>query len=147
MKQIFVVGRVGNDAEVTYTPNGLAVAKFSIAVDNGKDKDGNKKAATWMKCAIWRERGEKLAPHIKKGGVVAVSGDVDARAWTDKNSGEARCQMEINVNQFTFGGGKTDSGEDGGSPGQQEGRAQQTTAALKAQDRASQPIDDTDIPF
>ena len=138
MKQIFVVGRVGNDAEVTYTPNGLAVAKFSIAVDNGKDKDGNRKAATWVKCAIWRERGEKLAPHIKKGSVVAVSGDVDARAWTDKNSGEARCQMEINVNQFTFGGGKTDSGDEAPA---------QAAATSKAQDRASQPIDSEDIPF
>jgi len=138
MKQIFVVGRVGQNAEVTYTPNGIAVAKFSIAVDNGKDKDGNRKPATWLKANIWRERAEKLAPYILKGGIVAVSGDVDARAWTDKNSGEARCQMEINVNQFTFGGGKTDSGDEAPA---------QAAATPKAQDRASQPIDDLDIPF
>src|ERR1039458_6730152 len=131
MKQIFVVGRVGSDCEVTYTPNGLAVAKFSIAVDNGKDKDGGRKAATWFKANIWRERGEKLAPHIKKGNVVAVSGDVDARAWTDKNSGEARCQMEINVNQFTFGGGKNESADEAPA---------QAASTPKAQDRASQPI-------
>ena len=138
MKQIFVVGRVGQNAEVTYTPNGIAVAKFSIAVDNGKDKDGNRKPATWLKANIWRERAEKLAPYILKGGIVAVSGDVDCRAWTDKNSGEARCQMEINVNQFTFGGGKNDSGDEAPA---------QAAATPKAQDRASQPIDDLDIPF
>src|SRR6266571_5106698 len=104
MKQGFFVGRVGGDAELTYTPQGIAVTKFSLAIDNGKDKEGEKKQATWVKAVIWRERGEKLAPHIKKGIVVAVSGDIDARAWIDKNSGDARCQIEMNVDKFTFGG-------------------------------------------
>jgi single-strand DNA-binding protein len=140
MKQGFFVGRVGGDAEVTYTPQGIAVAKFSLAIDNGKDKEGQRRNATWVKCAIWRDRAEKLAPYIKKGIVVAVSGDVDARAWIDKQSGEARCQMEMNVNQFTFGGSSSKS-EDAGSPGQQEGRAQQEAQRQPA------PITDEDIPF
>jgi single-strand DNA-binding protein len=111
MKQGFFVGRVGSDAEVTYTPQGLAVAKFSIAIDNGKDKEGQKKNPTWVKCAIWRDRAEKLAPYIKKGIMVAVAGDVDARAWIDKNTGDARCSMEMNVNVFTFGGGNGEKSE------------------------------------
>src|SRR5579863_7105108 len=111
MKIGMFVGRVGGDAETTYTPQGIAVTKFSLAIDNGKDKEGEKREATWVKCVIWRERGEKLGPHIKKGIVVAVSGDIDARAWIDKNSGDARCQMEMNVNQFTFGGSSA-SGRD-----------------------------------
>ena len=138
MKQIFVVGRVGNDAEVTYTQSGIPVAKFSIAVDNGKDKEGERKAATWFKANLWRERAEKLAQYIKKGSVVAVSGDVECRAWIDKNSGEARCQMEINVNQFTFGGGKNDSAE---AP------KPQAVAAPPAQSAAPIADDGDDIPF
>ncbi len=139
MKQVFVVGRVGGDAEVSYTQNGIAVAKFSIAVDNGKDKEGERKPATWFKANLWRERAEKLAPFIKKGGIVAVSGDVDCRAWTDKQSGEARCQMEINVNQFTFGGGKNDAA--GEAP-------QQAAPKAAVPSQSTAPItDDESIPF
>ena len=137
MKQGFFVGRVGQDAEVTYTPQGIAVAKFSLAIDNGKDKEGQARSATWIKCAIWRERAEKLAPYIKKGIVVAVSGDVDARAWMDKQSGDARCQMEVNVNNFTFGGSPK-SNDESSAPAQ---------AARPVQAAAPIPIDDSDIPF
>lgn len=137
MKQGFFVGRVGGDAETTYTPQGLAVTKFSMAIDNGKDKEGQKRAATWIKCVIWRERGEKLGPHIKKGIVVAVSGDVDARAWLDKQSNEARCQMEVNVNQFTFGGSPASGGD----------REQNAPAQQPPDHRDSGPITDEDIPF
>jgi len=140
MKQAFFVGRVGGDAEVTYTPQGIAVAKFSLAIDNGKDKEGERRNATWVKCTIWRERAEKLAPYIKKGIVVAVSGDVDARAWVDKQSGDARCQMEVNVNNFTFGGSKS---EDNDAPAQRPAQA----AAPAASPSSSSPIDDSDIPF
>lgn len=139
MKQGFFVGRVGGDAELTYTPQGIAVTKFSLAIDNGKDKEGEKKQATWVKAVIWRERGEKLAPHIKKGIVVAVSGDIDARAWTDKNSGEARCQIEINVDKFTFGG--SPASERSESSDERPSGARPKTAASPG------PITDDDIPF
>jgi single-strand DNA-binding protein len=140
MKQGFFVGRVGSDAELTYTPQGIAVTKFSIAIDNGKDKEGEKKNATWVKAVIWRERGEKLAPHIKKGIVVAVSGDIDARAWSDKNSGEARCQIEINVDKFTFGGSSSNSGDS--SDSRPSGARPNPVAPPPAA-----PITDEDIPF
>jgi single-strand DNA-binding protein len=138
MRQGFFVGRVGNDAEITYTLQGIAVTKFSLAIDNGKDKEGEKRAATWIKCAIWRDRAEKLGPYIKKGIVVAVSGDVDARAWSDKNSGEARCQMEVNVNQFTFGGSKSDSSEAEAPAVKPAGAGSNASASI---------ITDEDIPF
>jgi single-strand DNA-binding protein len=138
MKQGFFVGRVGGDAEVTYTPQGIAVAKFSLAIDNGKDKEGQRRSATWIKCAIWRDRAEKLAPYIKKGIVVAVSGDIEARCWNDKQSNEARCQIEVNVNNFTFGG--SPAGEGGESAPEQAPRPE-------ARQRAKAPINDSDIPF
>jgi single-strand DNA-binding protein len=138
MKQGFFVGRVGGDAELTYTPSGIAVAKFSIAIDNGKDKEGEKKSATWVKCAIWRDRAEKLAPHIKKGNMVAVSGDIEARAWIDKNSSEARCSLEVNVDKFTFAGSAQRNGEE-----QQSAPASRPQAAQQN----SAPIIDDDIPF
>jgi len=116
MKIGIFVGRVGGDAEVTYTPQGIAVAKFSIAIDNGKDKEGAKKSATWVKATIWRERAEKLAPHIKKGNMVAVEGDVEARAWIDKQSGDARCSLEVNVDRFSFAGSARSNSDEQSAP-------------------------------
>ena len=132
MRQGFFVGRVGGDAELKYTPQGLAVTTFSLAIDNGKDKEGEKRAATWIRCTIWRERGEKLAPHIKKGICVAVEGEIEARCWNDKQGGEARCQLEVNVDKFTFGGGSGESSE---------------RRPAEPPARWTTPIDDSDIPF
>lgn len=145
MKQLFAVGRVGNDAEVTYTPDGTAVAKFSVAIDNGKGKNGERKDATWIKCALWRERAEKLAPYIKKGIVVAVSGDVTARAWNDKNTNEARCQMEVNVNNFTFGG--SPSGDRSESESAEDATPAAAPKPHRPAPRTAAPITDEDIPF
>lgn len=135
VKQGFFVGRVGGDAETTYTPQGVAVTKFSMAIDNGKDSEGEKREATWIKAVIWRERGEKLQPHIKKGIVVAVSGDISCRAWNDKNNQEARCQMEVNVDKFTFGG--SSNGE----------RTESAPTQRPQSAPAAAPISDEDIPF
>lgn len=137
MKIGIFVGRVGGDAELTYTPTGIPVAKFSIAIDNGKDKEGEKKNATWVRCAIWRERAEKLAPHIKKGNMVAVEGEVEARAWIDKQSGEARCSLEVNVDRFTFAGSAR-SNDEQSAPAARPQAAQQNNSG---------PITDEDIPF
>lgn len=135
MRQGFFVGRVGQDAEVTYTPSGKAVAKFSIAIDNGKDKQGDKREATWIQAVLWEKRAETLSPYIKKGSVVAVSGSVEAQAWVDKQSGDARGKIVVTVDQFTFGGGgeKSDSGF-----------APRTPPPAPV---ASEPISDEDIPF
>ncbi len=138
MKLGIFVGRVGGDAELTYTPTGIAVAKFSIAIDNGKDKEGEKKNATWVKATIWRERAEKLAPHIKKGNMVAVAGDIEVRAWNDKNSGEARCSLEVTVDKFDFAGSSAKGNSD---------EQQAPAARPQAAQQNDGPIDDSDIPF
>ena len=143
MKLGMFVGRVGGDAELTYTSQGIAVAKFSIAIDNGKDKEGVKKSATWIRCAIWRERGEKLAPHIKKGNIVAVTGDIEARAWIDKQSGDARCALEVNVDKFTFVGSSRSNDNGGNSEPAQES----TTYRQPAPAAPGSPITDEDISF
>ncbi len=98
-------GRVGGDAEVRYTQGGKAVASFSIAIDNGKSKDGEKKAATWITATLWEKRAESLTPYIKKGIMVSVSGPVSSQAWIDKNDGSAKSKVVVTVREFTFAGG------------------------------------------
>ena len=137
MKSATFAGYTGKAAELTYTQTGTAACKFSIAVNRiGRDKEtGDNLPPIWVNCVIWATRGEKLAPHITQGKFVVVSGEMDIREYVDK-SGKNRWSLDLNVQQFSFGG-KNESGDE--APAQ--------TAAPKAQDRASQPIDSEDIPF
>lgn len=132
MRQACFAGYVGKDAELTYTQTGTAVCKFSIAANRGK-KDGEDLKPLWINCAIWAKRGESLAPHIKKGVFAVVAGELDIRDYTDK-SGASRYSVDLNVQSFTFGSSKNSE-------------AQQEQSSPKTQSAASQPIDDSDIPF
>lgn len=66
MQKLTIAGAVGKDSELRRTGSGDAVLSFSLAVDNGKDANGNKRDATWFDASIWGKRAEKLEAHIKK---------------------------------------------------------------------------------
>ena len=118
-------GRVGADAVIKYTPQGKAVAEFSLAVDTGKDKP-----PMWTKCTLWEKRAESLGPYIKKGIVVVVAGRVGVEAWIGKQDGSAAARITVTVNEFSFGG----------SP-----RTESDDAPATPPERS--PITDEDIPF
>ena len=143
MNNAVFAGRVGSDAVLNYTKSGKAVADFSIAIDNGKDQDGNKRNATWIKAVLWEKKAEALAQYIKKGISVVVSGPVSTEAWISKKTSEAESKVIVTVRDFTFGGGSGDS-SGAGSPGQQEAKQQR---AAVTDPRAGSPISDEDIPF
>ena len=63
MQILIIAGNVGKDAVLRRTQDGEPVLGFSLAVDNGKDKDGNPRAATWFDCSIWGKRAEALETH------------------------------------------------------------------------------------
>ena len=134
-----LAGRVGADAELNYTKSGMAVASFSLAIDNGKGKDGEKKAPLWAKCVLWDKRAESLSKYITKGSVVVVSGPVSSEAWISKQDGTAQGKVVVTVNQFTFGGGSNAS--EASEP------QQQRAAAPQSQPQGASPITDEDIPF
>ncbi len=130
-------GRVGQDAELNYTKSGTPVASFSMAIDNGKDKDGQKRAATWIKAVLWEKRAESLAPYIKKGIVVIVNGPVSTEAWISKQDGSAQAKIVCTVREFDFGGSKSEDG----------GEQHSAPASKPAQTSGPSPITDEDIPF
>lgn len=109
MQVLTIAGNVGKDARLNHPQSGGdAVLNFSIAVDNGKDKDGNSRPATWFDCAIWGKRAEALEKHIVKGTKLAVSGRPSARAH------EGKAYLGITVDQLTFQGSsapRSDSAE------------------------------------
>lgn len=81
MKQITIAGRIGKDAEVRNTQNGESVASWSVAVD---DRQGQERGTIWFDCSLWGKRGASLAPHIRKGDRIAVTGDLGTREHNGK---------------------------------------------------------------
>lgn len=111
MQSLIIAGTVGKDAELRRTQGGDAVLNFSLAVDNGKDANGNKRPATWFDCSIWGKRAEALAPHIHKGDKLTLQGRPTARAH------DGKAYLGINVNELSFqggSGGQRDQGNQGG---------------------------------
>ena len=98
MQILMIAGNVGNVKDLKEV-GGDKVLNFSIAVDNGKDKNGEKRDPTWYDCALWGKRAESLAPYIEKGSKLAVNGRPGARAH------EGKAYLSLTVNELTFMGG------------------------------------------
>lgn len=113
--QIMLIGNLGNDPEMRYTPAGVPVATFSMAVNKSwTDAEGQRKdKTTWYRVTCWRKLAETVTTYIKKGSKVMVIGeDLEARAWTDRD-GANRASLELTASTVRFldskaeGAGKT----------------------------------------
>lgn len=103
MQQLIIAGNVGKDAQLRRTQSGDPVLNFSVAVDNGKDKEGQKRDATWFDCSLWGKRAESLQSYITKGTKLVLTGRPTTRAH------EGKAYLGINVSELTFmGGGRSD---------------------------------------
>ena len=105
MQHLTIAGNVGKDAELRKTQSGEPVLNFTLAVDNGKDASGERRAATWFDCALWGKRAESLSAHITKGSKLVVTGRPTARAH------DGKAYLGINVAELTFMGGGERSGD------------------------------------
>ncbi len=97
INKVILVGRLGRDPEVRYTPSGVTVANFSIATsDTWKDKDtGQKQEKTeWHRIVAWRRLGEICGEYLRKGKQVYIEGKLQTRSWEDRD-GNKRYTTEI----------------------------------------------------
>lgn len=109
MEILVIAGNVGKDAELRRTGNGDAVLGFSLAVDQGKDREGNKRDAVWYDCSIWGKRAEALEQYITKGSKMTLSGRPTVRVH------EGKAYRGISVDQLTFHGGGQQGGQQSNS--------------------------------
>lgn len=105
MNVITIAGNLGKDAELRHTQNGDAVASFSVADNQGKDKP-----VVWWRCSLWGKRADALSPYLLKGTSVTVSGSATERKWTDRD-GQERVTMEIRVNDVKLQGSRDQNNE------------------------------------
>lgn len=76
MNNISIAGRIGKVGELRSTNNGKSVINFSVATDNGKDSDGEKRLATWFEVALWEKQADALAEYLAVGDRIGVTGQV-----------------------------------------------------------------------
>jgi len=96
---ITIIGNLGNDPELRFTPSGAAVASFSVAVAeqrfNRETSKYEDSGTTWYRVNVWRSLAEGVAESLTKGMRVIVTGTIAGREWTDQKTNEKRVSWEI----------------------------------------------------
>jgi single-strand DNA-binding protein len=114
--QTIIIGNVGKDPDMRYTPTNIPVCSFSVAVTERWiyiKNNYKKKNTTWYRVTCWRGLAETANRYVKKGMQIMVVGTVEVRAYKN-NAGEAAASLELTAGNFQFLGGKDDSGGSGG---------------------------------
>lgn len=156
LNRVTLIGHLGKDPEVKYTPSGVPVAKFSLATNERyKDKGGEWQDRTeWHSLVAWQRMAEIIGEYAKKGTRVWVEGRLQTSSWDDKQSGEKKYRTEIVIQDLILLSGR---GEMEGSEGRPRGAMSNASRGSGGMDqRPSQPaeefpqetgITDEDIPF
>jgi single-strand DNA-binding protein len=153
VNKVILVGNLGKDPEVKYTPSGVPVAKFSLATNERyKDKAGEWQDRTeWHNIVAWQRLAEIVGEYVKKGSKIYIEGRLQTSSWEDKQSGEKKYRTEIVASDLVLLGGRGEGG------GDHEGRSSRGASAASSFDQRtshteehaphSAEITDEDIPF
>jgi single-strand DNA-binding protein len=157
VNKVILVGNLGRDAELRYTPGGAAVATINMATTEvWNDKAGQRQEKTeWHRVVLWGKSAESLTEYLTKGKQIYVEGRLQTRQWDDKD-GNKRYMTEIRGDRIVLlsgGGGR--SGGVGSYGGGARGQAGPAPAASAGDDPTtpvppdgpSEPLTDDDIPF
>jgi single stranded DNA-binding protein (ssb) len=115
VNKVILIGNLGSDPEVRYTPSGAAVCNFNIATNESwNSKEGKKEERTeWHKIVVWAKLAELCGEYLSKGRTVYVEGRLQTREWNDKD-GNKRYTTEVVAQSIQFLGGPM--GERGSKP-------------------------------
>lgn len=110
--KITIVGNLGRDPELRYTPQGDAVCNLSVATSEKKrDKSGElQDITTWFRVTLWRKQAENAAKYLSKGSPVYIEGRLRIEEWTDRE-GKNRYTCDVNATDMQFLGSRNGSNE------------------------------------
>lgn len=158
VNKVILVGRLGQNPEVRYTPSGSAVANFSVATNEAwTDKSGQKQERTeWHRVVVWGKLAELCSQYLAKGRQCYVEGRLQTREWTDKD-GVKKYSTEVQAQTVQFLGGERGASSESRAPGaSQFGGASANAGASFNQDAgggygmgapAEPSFTEDDIPF
>lgn len=156
VNKVILLGRLGKDPELKYTPSGQAVAKFPLATsERWKDKNSGEftERTEWHNIVLWAKLAETAGQYLTKGSSVYLEGRLQTRTWDDKE-GKKHYMTEVVANEMVMTGGRGEGAGAGASGG---GNARPARAASAGGQGApmDEPgygpppteISDDDIPF
>ena len=124
-----LVGRMTRDAELRYTPQNVAVATFTLAVNRTFKSQNGEREADFINCVMWRQQAENLANWAKKGSLIGITGRIQTRSY-DNQQGQRVYVTEVVADSFQM----------------LESRNQQSSDGTFGNDNPMD-IDDSDLPF
>jgi single-strand DNA-binding protein len=150
VNKVILIGNLGKDPEVKYTPGGMPIAKFSLATNERfKDKEGQWQDRTeWHNIVAFQRLAEIVGEYVKKGGKLYIEGSLRTSSWDDKETGQKKYRTEIIANDLVLLSGRGDSGggDFGGNSRAQAGNNFDQRAP-EPEHAGAGPISDEDIPF
>jgi single-strand DNA-binding protein len=149
VNKVILIGNLGKDPEVKYTPQGTAVAKITLATNERfKDKSGEWQDRTeWHNVVLWQRLAEIAGEYLKKGGKVYIEGRLQTRSWDDKQTNQKKYMTEVVANDLVLLSGRGESGGGGGGPRGAANQFDQSAPPEHAEAAPTSPITDEDIPF
>lgn len=109
LNRIILIGRLTKDPELRYTPNGVAVASFSLAVERARKNAKGEKETDFFEVVAWRQLGELCANYLSKGKLAAVDGELHMRTYEGQD-GQKRKAVEVVADNVRFLSPKDSSG-------------------------------------
>lgn len=150
VNKVILVGNLGRDAELRYTPGGAAVANFSLATtETWTDKNSGQRQehTEWHRVDVWGKRAEALQQYLRKGLRIYVEGSLRTRQWEDRD-GNKRSSTDIRADRIEFldsrgegGGRRAEGGGDGRS------QAQAPASSEQGAPGGGPDLTEDDIPF
>lgn len=155
VNKVILIGNLGRDPEIRYTPDGVAIANVTIATTdywNDRNTGERQERTEWHRVVFFRRLAEIVEQYVKKGSKIYVEGRLQTRKW--ERDGVERYTTEIIANEMTMLDSRGDAGSAGGDFEQRQqpaaaGGGQQREKAAAAQSESSgfDNFDDDDIPF
>jgi len=142
VNKVILLGRIGQDPELKYTPNGNAVCNLSVATsESWNDKSGNKQERTeWNRIVVWDKLAELCGQYLSKGREVYIEGKLQTRSWDDKD-GNKRYATEIIAHTAQFIGGQNENSKP------QQAKPQQQAPQNSPQPQVNADFASDSIPF
>ena len=144
--KVILAGNLTRDPEVRYTPKGMAIAKFGLAINRTwKNEAGEtKEEVTFVDIDAFGRTAEVISQYLKKGRPILVEGRLKLDQWDDKQSGQKRSRLGVVLENFQF----LDSGRGDGAARSSAPSAPPTaTASPEAPEPESPAPEEDDVPF
>lgn len=135
MNKVILIGNLTRDPELSETPSGVAVCKFSLAVSRDYTNAEGNRDTDFFNITVWRGRAENCGKYLKKGNKVAIVGSLQTRSYEDKD-GIKRNVTDVIANEVEFL-----------TPKQQANQDEESVVSVTRQRPQLEAIDDNQLPF